>query len=391
MTVEFNALELVVYAIVWAFLGGLPGFYLASSLNRNPRNGARAGVVAGVVLGVGGLVTGLIERPVDAVNAAAILWLAALLLGMALGATRFGRGSHIQTTTLRHRTADLAYGLLLPTLLIVAVIVVFPMIWNAVLAFRPIRLRDLADLRLFALDDLSLANFERVLNARGFGDTLLRTFLYTIFGTTLAIVLGLIAALIVRDQFRGRGLVRGLMLFPYVAPVISVALIWKMMLNAQYGLVNEVIVSLGGRRTDFLFAPATAFTMVILFQAWRYFPFAYLFILARIQAIPDDLYEAAKVDGAAPSQRLWHVTLPQLRAVFGTLFLLRFIWTFNKFDDVFLLTGGAAGTKLISIEVYDQLFSGRNVGGAAAVAVILALILMVVVLIYFRWFMVEEA
>jgi multiple sugar transport system permease protein len=131
--------------------------------------------------------------------------------------------------------------------------------------------------------------------------------------------------------------------------------------------------------------------MVILFQAWRYFPFAYLFILARIQAIPDDLYEAAKVDGAAPSQRLWHVTLPQLRAVFGTLFLLRFIWTFNKFDDVFLLTGGAAGTKLISIEVYDQLFSGRNVGAAAAVAVVLALILLVVVAIYFRWFLVEEA
>ncbi|MBL8145279.1 MAG: sugar ABC transporter permease [Anaerolineae bacterium] len=292
---------------------------------------------------------------------------------------------------MRQRTADLAYGLLLPTVLIVAVIVIFPMLWNSVLAFRPIRLRDLPDLRLFSLDDLSLDNFGRVLNARGFGDTLLRTFIFTIFGTTLAIILGLIAALIMRDQFRGRGLARGLLLFPYVAPVISVALIWKMMLNAQYGLLNELIVGMGGRRTDFLFAPATAFTVVILFQAWRYFPFAYLFILARIQAIPDDLYEAAKVDGAAPSQRLWHVTLPQLRAVFGTLFLLRFIWTFNKFDDVFLLTGGAAGTQLISIEVYDQLFSSRNVGTAAAVAVVLALILMVVVMIYFRWFMVEEA
>ncbi|MCC7210179.1 MAG: sugar ABC transporter permease, partial [Anaerolineae bacterium] len=231
---------------------------------------------------------------------------------------------------------------------------------------------------------------ERALSARDFGETLLRTFVYTIVGTSLAILLGLIAALVVKDRFRGRNLVRGFILFPYIAPIISVVLIWKMMFNAQFGLVNELVDALGGRRVDFLNTPATAFTMVILFQAWRYFPFTFLFILARIQAIPEDMYEAAKVDGAAPSQRLFYITLPQLRAVFGTLFLLRFIWTFNKFEDVFLLTGGAARTKLITIEIYDQLFSARNVGGAAALALVLAAILFVVVAIYFRWFLVEE-
>ncbi|HYO87138.1 MAG TPA: sugar ABC transporter permease [Candidatus Limnocylindrales bacterium] len=390
MSLDLNVIEFALYVFVWAMLGGLPGFYLAYSLDRNPRHGARLGLIVGLVLGVGGLFLGLINSPVAAINAAALLWLAALVAGGVLGSRPSARGTHNARVTIRQRTTDLAYGLLLPTFIIVMVIVVFPMIWNVVLAFRPVRLRDLPDLRLFSLEDFTLDNFDRVLSARGFGETLLRTFVYTIFGTTLAIVLGLIAALVVRDQFRGRGLVRGFMLFPYVAPIISVALVWKMMLNAQYGLVNEVIDALGGRRVDFLNTPGVAFTMVILFQAWRYFPFAYLFILARIQAIPDDLYEAAKVDGAAPSQRLWHVTLPQLRAVFGTLFLLRFIWTFNKFDDVFLLTGGAAGTKLITIEVYDQLFSARNVGTAAATAVILALILFVVVSIYFRWFMAEE-
>ncbi|MCC6614161.1 MAG: sugar ABC transporter permease [Anaerolineae bacterium] len=291
---------------------------------------------------------------------------------------------------MRQRIADLAYGLLLPTFVIVMVIVIFPMVWNVVLAFRPIRLRDLPDLRLFSLDEFTLDNFNRVINSRGFVDTLVRTFVYTISGTVLAILLGLIAALIVKDRFPGRNLVRGFLLFPYIAPIISVVLIWKLLFNAQFGLVNEVVDALGGRRVDFLSTPATAFTMVILFQAWRYFPFAFLFILARIQAIPDDLYEAAKVDGAAPSQRLLHITLPQLRAVFGTLFLLRFIWTFNKFDDVFLLTGGAANTQLITIEIYDQLFSARNVGTAAAVALILAAVLFVIVGIYFRWFMVEE-
>lgn len=391
MPLDLNVIEFALYVLVFALVGGLPGFYLAYSLDHNPRHGARLGLITGLVLGVGGLFLGLINTPEAAINMAALIWLAALVAGGILGGIRGAHGTHNARVTARQRTTDLAYGLLLPTFIIVVVIVVFPMIWNTVLAFRPVRLRDLPDLRLFSFEGFTLDNFERVLNTRGFGDTLMRTFVYTISGTTLAILLGLIAALVVRDQFRGRGLVRGFMLFPYVAPIISVALIWKMMLNAQYGIVNELIAATGGRRIDFLNTPGIAFTMVILFQAWRYFPFAYLFILARLQAIPDDLYEAAKVDGAAPSQRLWHVTLPQLRAVFGTLFLLRFIWTFNKFDDVFLLTGGAAGTKLITIEVYDQLFSARNVGTAAATAVILALILLVMVGIYFRWFMAEES
>lgn len=387
---SFSALELALYVGIWAVVGGLPGFYLFAGLDRNPRLGARLGAVIGILIGILGALVGIISTAEAAVNGALLIWLAATLLGVSLRASKIGLGQHGQVVTMRQRIADLAYGLLLPTFIIVAAIVIFPMIWNAVLAFRPIRLRDLPELRLFAFDDLSLTNFERVLGGRGFGDTLMRTFVYTIFGTSLAILLGLVAALVVKDQFRGRNMVRGFLLFPYIAPIISVVLIWKLMFNAQFGLVNEIVAALGGRRIDYLTTPATAFTMVILFQAWRYFPFAFLFILARIQAIPDDIYEAAKVDGAAPSQRLWYVTLPQLRAVFGTLFLLRFIWTFNKFEDVFLLTGGAANTKLITIEIYDQLFSARNVGGAAAAAMVLAVILFVVVGIYFRWFMVEE-
>jgi multiple sugar transport system permease protein len=102
------------------------------------------------------------------------------------------------------------------------------------------------------------------------------------------------------------------------------------------------------------------------------------------------MYEAAKVDGAAPSQRLMYITLPQLRAVFGTLFLLRFIWTFNKFDDVFLLTGAISQTKVIPIQIYEALFIESNVGEASAVAVIMAAILAVILFIYFRYFLVEE-
>lgn len=390
MLAQLSLLEVVVYAAIWAVSGGLAGFYLFAAINRNPRLGARLGVGVGVFIGLVGALIGLLNSVESIINATLILWLAALLAAMGLNATGRGLGQHERSATLRQRIADMAYGLLLPTFVIVVAIVVFPVLWNLVLAFRPIRLRDLPEMRLFSLQDFTLANFERVLTARGFVDTLVRTFSYTIFGTILAILFGLIAAMVVKDSFRGRNIVRGFLLFPYIAPIISVVLIWKLMFNAQFGLVNEIVNGLGGPRIDYLTTPATAFTMVILFQAWRYFPFAFLFILARIQAIPEDMYEAAKVDGAAPSQRLWFITLPQLRAVFGTLFLLRFIWTFNKFEDVFLLTGGSANTKLITIEIYDQLFSARNVGAASAVAVVLALVLFVVVGIYFKWFLVEE-
>lgn len=390
MLLELTALELAVYAAIWALAGGLIGFYVATTLNRNPRRGARWAAILSTVLGLAATQAGLITSAEAALNV--ILWagLAALIAGVVLNYTGIGRGTHNQSASIRQRTADVAYGLLLPTFIIVLIIVVFPMIWNLVLAFRPVRVRDLPELRLFSLEGLTLANFERVFNLRGFWDTLWRTFSYTIWGTLLAILLGLIAALVVKDSFPGRNIVRGFMLFPYVAPIVSVVLVWKLMFNAQYGLINEIVADLGGRRIDYLTTQATAFTMIILFQAWRYFPFAFLFILARIQAIPEDMYEAAKVDGAAPSQRLWYITLPQLRAVFGTLFLLRFIWTFNKFDDVYLLTGGAANTKLITIEIYDQLFGSRNVGTASAVAVVLAVVLLIIVGVYFRWFMVEE-
>jgi multiple sugar transport system permease protein len=124
---------------------------------------------------------------------------------------------------------------------------------------------------------------------------------------------------------------------------------------------------------------------VIFFEGWRYFPFAFLFILARLQAVPDELYQAAAVDGAAPLQRFFHITLPQLGTVLATLFLFRFIWTINKFDDIFLLTRGQAGTKVLPIKVYDYAFGEFDIGAGSAVAMVLFGILAVFLMIYFRW------
>ena len=276
---------------------------------------------------------------------------------------------------------------------------------------NPVRLRDDEAVATGQSDNVltdlefTLANFERVFDAREFWEVLWVTFAYTLFGTVGALVLGLFAAQLLNQSFFGRPILRGLFLFPYVAPVIAMAFTWIILLDPFSGAVNallmrmEVIdqpISFFGERSvpvsifGLEFGFPLALSMVIAFEAWRYFPLSFLFILARMQSIPTDMYEAAEIDGASPLQQFWQLSLPQLFGILAVLFLLRFIWTFNKFDDIFLLTGGNAGTRTLTVAVYEQGFALNNLGAGAAVAVIIFVLLFTFALIYFRSLPKEE-
>jgi multiple sugar transport system permease protein len=251
------------------------------------------------------------------------------------------------------------------------------------------------------LGDWTLENFSEVFGSAGFWESLWVTLVYTVGGTAGSILLGLVAALALRRRFRGRGLLRAAMLLPYVAPVVSVAFVWEVALSPQFGIVNDwgrrllgwddPIAFLSTRRYEVgLFGVHVdvplALLTVIAFECWRYFPFAFLFVLARLQAVPATLEEAATVDGATPTQRFRYILLPQLTPVLALLCVLRFIMTFNKFDDVYLLTGGGAGTDVAAVRVYDFLTARYDVGAAAAQALVLAASLMVLLGLYFRFF-----
>jgi multiple sugar transport system permease protein len=129
----------------------------------------------------------------------------------------------------------------------------------------------------------------------------------------------------------------------------------------------------------------TGLLTVVVFEMWRSFPFAFLFITARLQAVPATLDEAARVDGATPTQVFRHITVPQLLPTIAVLSLLRFIWTFNNFDDIYLLTGGGAGTEVISVRVFDYLVSRGDIGPASAQALVLASVLVVLVTVHYRF------
>ncbi|AXO38136.1 MULTISPECIES: carbohydrate ABC transporter permease [Micromonospora] len=288
--------------------------------------------------------------------------------------------------TLRRRESRAGLALVAPTLLVVLAVIGIPIVWTVVLAFQRVRLATLRKTGLFG--ELTLDNIDRVLHTPGFADTLWTTVLYSVGGTAGSILVGLVAALAVRGPFRGRTLVRASMLLPYVAPVVAMTFVWQVMLDPQLGIVND-----WGKRflgwdqpVPFLSQESTALWTVIAFEAWRYFPFAFLFLLARLQAVPGELEEAARVDGATPTQRFRHIILPQLMPVIALIGVLRFIMTFNKFDDVYLLTGGSAGTEVVSVRVYQFLTARTDIGAAAAQAVVLAVVLLVFVAIYLRFF-----
>ena len=305
-----------------------------------------------------------------------------------------------QGPTLRQQESRAGLALLSPTFVVVMAVVVVPILWTIFIAIRDLRLRDLREVGMFGAG-WTLDNFIGVFTSRGFFDALLTTLVYSVAGTALAIGMGLAAALIVRAPFRGRTFVRASMLLPYVSPVVAVAFVWSVMLDPNLGIVNAFgedvlgwerpIPFLSQRSSDVtIFGMSlgipTALLSVIAFQAWRYFPFAFLFILARLQAVPADLDEAGKVDGASPLQRFRYILLPQLSGVIALLAVLRFIWTFNEFDDIYLLTGGGAGTEVVSIGIFNRHTGRGDIGAAAAFALVLAGLLAVFLFLYFRFF-----
>jgi len=301
-----------------------------------------------------------------------------------------------RTVTLRQRDARTGFALMSPTLLIVLAVVVLPLLWSVLISFQRLRLINVGRASLFS--PLTLDNFRRVVTSQELWTTLRTTILYTAGSVALVIFLGLLAAMALRRPFRGRTAVRAVMLLPYIAPVVAVTFVWRTLLNPQFGVINQWGQHfLGWDRPIAFLTQAhghlsilglhvqvpTALLTVIAFEGWRYFPFAFLFLMARLEAMPGDVEEAARVDGATHWQNFRFIILPQLAPVIALLAVLRTIWTFNEFDDIFLLTGGSAGTRVASVRVYDLLTVQRNVGAASAQSVVLVVVLLGMLAGYF--------
>ncbi len=292
--------------------------------------------------------------------------------------------------SLKSKETRLAWLLISPTALIVFGLVIFPAIFSIWVSFHDVGLHNLND--VFHAPYIGLDNYVKVINDyafkfQGFDNmgAAVTTVIYAFSSTILAIVIGLMASLLLNRSFRGRGIARAIFLFPYVAPIVSIAFVWRWILDPRpSGVLNDILLSLNLIEAPkaYLSTRGLSLFIVILLDAWRYFPFCMLMILARLQAIDGKLYEAAKVDGANTIQQFFTITLPELRYVLGATFLLRLMWTFNKFDDIFLYTGGGFGTKVLPVLTYEFSFRLYDFGRGAATAMILLLVLALFMVIY---------
>jgi multiple sugar transport system permease protein len=208
----------------------------------------------------------------------------------------------------------------------------------------------------------------------------------------LQVVLGIGIAMILNQSFFGQSIARGVMILPYLLPTVVACLTFEWLLDGSYGLVKSALAGSGIKMFDWSESRWSATGTIVLVSVWIWTPFVVTCVLAGLQSIPRQLYEAAKVDGAGPWSRFWHVTIPGLKPVLTVVVLLRGIWMFNKFDVVWLLTKGGPvnSTETLPVLAYRKAFQAFDVGGGAAVATISFAMLSIVILIYLRLFPLDE-
>ena len=286
------------------------------------------------------------------------------------------------------KSALVGWLLLAPSLILLGGLVVFPVLYNVWLslfdkhAFMPVQaFVGLRHYRYFASDPEFWTSFY-------YGSV------YAGVTMVLQLGVGVPAALLLNEGFRGRNLLRGVVLFPYMIPTIVAVILWKWLLNDSYGLINHLLVSAGLVRAPVAWlGPDYIMASLIVTSVWQFFPFVVVTYLARLQTIPPELYEAATVDGASAWRRFVHVTLPQTASVLFVIVLLRSIWMFTKFNTVWLLAGDGGVSRYIRtlpVYAYARSFTYLQAGMGAALAVIMFTMLLAATAVYFRMFRRDE-
>ena len=280
--------------------------------------------------------------------------------------------------SLEAEEARFGWKLILPAVSIIGFLILYPIFYNIVLSFFDVKL---VGANIF----IGFENYRVLLRDSAFWSAVLTTFIYVLATTVGTTLVGLGVALVMNQEFPLRGLVRGLILLPYVAPVIAVVFTWQFIfdpVNGPFMHLTYEVLHLFKQRFNLIGSPQNAVIVAIAFNIWKNFPFTYLMILSKLQAINTSYYEAADIDGTTPWQKFRFITLPELYFVVGAIVILRFIWNFNKFEEVFLLT---ENVKVLSVYTYFKAFTGAiEQGQGSAIAVVQFLILIGFILFYVK-------
>jgi multiple sugar transport system permease protein len=279
--------------------------------------------------------------------------------------------------------AAVPYGFLLPALAVTTLVVLYPVLQTVGFSLQDYVLFDPDSTRF-----VGLANFAALLHDEAFWVSLEHSVVWTCGIVSLQFLVGLGAALLLNQSFWWRGVARALVIVPWALPSVIIGLMWTWIYDFNLGVLNDLLLRLHliSAPIAWLAGQATALPSVMLAMVWQGFPFFAVMILAGLQTVPPELYEAAELDGASPWRQFLHVTLPSIAGIIGTALLLRVIWVANSLDILLVMTGGGPGYASHTLPLYAFLraYTGMEFGYAAALGLVLTALLLLAVWLYVR-------
>jgi multiple sugar transport system permease protein len=286
----------------------------------------------------------------------------------------------------RRKADKTPYVLLAPAMVMIVLILILPIIISFAMS-----LTDANLLTWTKGNFIGVNNYIAFLQSESFFKVIRATFIFVGGGVVFTYIIGLGVALLLNNHIRFRFLFRGIIIIPWVVPQVVLVLVWRWMINPQYGVVNWFLSSIGLLPQGFswLTSPQFAILTLLFITVWRQYPLATIILLAGMKTIPDELYAAASVDGANSLQTFYHITRPGLRYVSSVLVLLLTIWSFGNFIVIWLMTmgGPADNTAILTIWSYLNAFKFNKLGYGAAIGIICLLISLVISILYYQFVM----
>ena len=273
-------------------------------------------------------------------------------------------------------------GMLTPTLIVLLVMTAYPLIFTFVYSFTDYNYLKGTENASFVLFD----NYVSLFKNGYFQQAVWNTIKFTILAVVLEMALGLLIAVFVNSLKRGQKIMRTLLLLPYLLPAVTVALSWRMMLSANYGIINQFLKGLGLPVFNWFMDTKTAFGTILLIDVWQNVPIVFLLLYASLQSVSENQYEAARIDGAGFFQQFWYITLPNIKGSLALCALLRTIDTFRLFEKVNVLTGGgpAGTTTTITQFLYTYGIKSLDFGFGSAGAIVMTLLVLILSSFYIK-------
>lgn len=278
-----------------------------------------------------------------------------------------------------------AFTLLAPAVVAVLLVITYPLIMAGQMSLYDVRVFRIAQ---GFTGEPSLRNYEDMFTNPAFWRSLRVTLAYVALGTLGSFIVGLCTALLLNQPFRGRFLARILVVLPWPIPGVVAATTFMWMFNSSFGVVNYLLLQLGiiSRPVAWFTDSTPALLAVVAATIWKGYPFFTITLLAGMQSIPRELYEAARVDGASAPKQFWHITVPALRSVMGVAMVISTLWLFRVFDIIYVMTGGgpSRATETLAIQIYREAFQYFEMGYASAVGMVTLVLSIVATIIYLR-------